>query len=228
VRAGETRFEATLADAGRWVAFLRNEIGEIAIVVRVGEPGVSVSVDGRQVEVVHDPSVGLARARLWHEPGRARIRARAGQGAEQSREIGITAGTTQSVTLDLAAPASAPVAPAPAADESDHSPPVASWLAFGVGGAGFVVLAIAGGLARAKMSELDDCRPNCTKEQTDDASTKATVANVGLVVGIAGAVVGGAIWIGAEATRSGPSAGGVRAGATFSRSGAALSLGGNF
>jgi hypothetical protein len=204
VRAGETRYEATLADAGRWVASLRNQLAELVLELRVGKKSFSAKVDAKPIRLpAADPSTGIARVRLCREPGSARIRARLGSGSEHRSDVEISAGTSQTVSLDLM-PATAPRArPAPSVSES-HAPPLASYVAWGIGAAGLGVFAVAGSMARARMNELDECAPSCTNEQTDQAEQRATIANVGLAVGIVGAVAGGAIWLGSEATRPSP------------------------
>lgn len=205
VRAGDARFEPTLAEAGRWVAFLRTALAELSVEIDAGERSVELLVDGQSIETVRDARTGVARARIWREPGRVRVGVRAAGGGRQQRDLELAPGESEIARFELVAgpkpPKSAPAAAAPEPPSGDGGPPIASFVAWGVGGAGLVVLAVAGGLARARMAELDDCRPNCSESQVNDAETKATVANVGLVVGIAGAVTGGAIWLGAELMR---------------------------
>lgn len=204
VRAGDARYEPTLADAGRWGAFLRTALGELTIEINVENQPFRARVDGNPVELASDARSGVARVRLWREPGRARIDVRPASGAEQTRVVDVAAGEAETVRFDLVVRAvdpSPPQTPPAVANDARGGPPLASYVAWGVGAAGFVVLAVAGGLARASMAELDECRPSCTKAQANDAETKATVANVGLLIGIAGAATGGAIWLGAEMSR---------------------------
>ncbi len=63
---------------------------------------------------------------------------------------------------------------------------------FSVAGAGLVVLGVAGGLALAQRSDLDDqgCAPDCDGGDVSALRTRAIVADVGLVVAVVGAALG--------------------------------------
>jgi hypothetical protein len=196
VRAGETRFEATLEDAGRWVALLKTELGEVVIEVRARNSKVVVTVNGEPIATRYDRHAKVARGRLWHEPGSVEVRARGDTGIEHTRTARVAAGSTQALSFDVTPPRPPERVPAPS-----HAPPLTSAIAFGVGAAGFATLAVAGILAKRKMSDLDACRPRCARSDVDDAERKATIANVGLVVGIAGALTGGGLWLGSELGR---------------------------
>lgn len=209
VRAGEGRFEATLEDAGRWVALLKTELGELVIEVRASNPKLVLTVDGEPVATTFDAKARVARARLWREPAVVKIRARGATGIERTAEAQLSAGASESVSLDVTPPR-----PPPRMPEPSHAPPLGSFIAFGVGAAGFATLVVAGTLASSKMSDLDECRPRCAQSDVDDAETKATIANVGLVVGIAGALTGGGLWLGQELSR--PSRAGATRGLVFS------------
>lgn len=215
VRAGETRFEATLEDAGRWVALLKTELGELVIEVRAPNAKVVVTVDGEPIATSWDAHAGVARARLWREPGRLSVRARGDAGIRRASSRDVAPGSSQAVSLDVTPPRP-PARPV----DPGHGPPLASWIAFGVGAAGFAGLAVAGTLASDKMEELDACRPRCARADVDDAETKATVANVGLVVGIAGVLTGGGLWVTSELSRPSPAS----ASASLSSRGATLGV----
>jgi hypothetical protein len=220
VRSGDERFQATLADAGRWVAVLRTEIGELAIEVRAPSDKLVLTIDGEPVATSYDKNAHVARVRLWHEPGRVKIEARGNTKITRSREVSVVPGGSHPVSLDLMPPR-----PTPLPLEPSHEPPLASWVAFGIGTAGFVVFAIAGGLATDKMAELDQCRPHCSTEDSDEAKTLGSVANIGLVVGVAGAITGGGVWLTNELTRpTRPTRGGLTGGVALSASSALLSL----
>jgi hypothetical protein len=79
----------------------------------------------------------------------------------------------------------------------------------GVGVAGIVAFAVVGADARDEEQELEDlnCKPDCSQGRVDSVSTRYTIANVSLVVGIAS--LGAAAWVlltGSSATPANPSA----------------------
>ena len=77
-------------------------------------------------------------------------------------------------------------------------PPTVSWIAWGVGVAGFATFAIFGSMAESAADDLDACRPLCPqslKDRADGGERDETIANVGLVVGALGIVGGGVAWI---------------------------------
>lgn len=79
-------------------------------------------------------------------------------------------------------------------DETERSRSlVGPIVAFGVGGAGFLTLAIAGPLALAKDKQLADgcgATESCSSSDVAPANRRALVADIGLGIGVAGAVVG--------------------------------------
>lgn len=85
-------------------------------------------------------------------------------------------------------------APLPPPEEGGVSPLV--WVGFGVGGAGLVTFAVAGGIALSRKSALDDACgggdlcPSSQRDAHDDALVAAHVATVGAVVAGAGAALG--------------------------------------
>ena len=190
VRAGDARFESTLADAGTWIAFLKQDLVDLSVEAHSKLGKVEIRFDGGVVATSFDAQSGTTRAHEWRVPGRVAVSVFE-QGVEQrKRTLDLRAGAVESMRVDLARP------------EETWGPPPAAWVAFAVGGAGFTTLAIAGGLARAGMSELDACTPWCTEDDVTTTRTQAIVANVGLGVGIAGLVAGAIVLIVDKATTS--------------------------
>jgi hypothetical protein len=128
------------------------------------------------------------------------------EGVKQRREV---------IVMGAAAPATSPppepvVAPAPAtspppepgAPARSFAPPLLSYVAFGVGGAG-LVLGIAGGLVASGKhttlsGECNDSAGTCAPQHAGDLDsfhTWRTVSTVGYVVGALGIVGGGALWL---------------------------------
>lgn len=186
VRGGDDRARETLADAGRWTALLRAELGEVSVEIGGAPAGLALTIDDRPTTVTRDAD-GVARARLWHEPGRARVSARAPGGEERSSTAEVTAGGVASVRLDLA--------PAPG---PSSGPPLGTWITWGAGAASLGVFAVFGGMALSVSSRLDACSPACPESLRADASTGARdsmIANVALGIGAAGFAAGAVLWV---------------------------------
>lgn len=102
----------------------------------------------------------------------------------------------------------APLAAAPAPVEAPPKPveksaPVAAWVATGVAVAGLATFGTFALLGSSDKKKLDDCAPNCpdsAHDRRDSLKTKFLVADVGLGVGVASAVVAGVLFL-----SSGPS-----------------------
>ena len=100
------------------------------------------------------------------------------------------------------APPPAPPPPAPVGSAAARPPPpeepprrAPAYVAFGVGGAGLVVGAVAGALALSQASDVNSrCEgtrcPAADEPNRDAAITKGWVSTVGFGVGVAGAAVG--------------------------------------
>lgn len=86
-----------------------------------------------------------------------------------------------------------------AVPDEDTAPLIhpAAWAVGGVGVAGLVTFAVAGGLGLAKQNALEDnCAPGCLQEEIDIMRTRFRAADAGLgvgLVGLAGAVVLGIV-----------------------------------
>jgi hypothetical protein len=193
VRAGEERFRPTLADAGRWVALSRAELAEVRVAVEHAPAGATVTIDGSAVAGAPDAG-GTLRARAWREPGPAVVEVTAPDGRSATRKADLEAGTTRDLAFDLA----------PAAPSS--GPPLASWIAAGVGVTGLAVFVTFGIVAESAASELRECEDECRGEDKIDAADRgqraATIANVALAVGAAGVVAAGVIWLVDSRSRS--------------------------
>ena len=201
VRAGEQRFRPTLAEAGRHIALLKIELGQVE--VRDVPSGAEVSLAGRKLE----PVSGQVLA--WSAAGPSLVVLRSDDGREKSADIEVKPGEVTSVTLALPAPAPVPVAPPapselppPDSDEPDGEPtagpPVHAWIAGGLGLLGFGLFAGLGASSAATASDLEACAPRCPESlrgDADEAATQQLVANVGLGVGIAGVTAFGVLWL---------------------------------
>jgi hypothetical protein len=159
----------------------------------------ALRVDGREV--------ALKDSKLTLNPGTYVVSARADGYAEESRKLTVRGGEDEALVFALVPPKvadaeAADAAPRPVVSSSPPAsepraasvPPLPAIIAFTVGGVGLVTFAIAGSLGLAKEGELSKCSPSCPAAEIDTQETQLLVADIGLVVGIAGAGVGALLW----------------------------------
>jgi len=201
LEAGEARFGPTVKDAERWITALTPEIGELSVTATDVPADSALYVEGRRVEWLTGSSKTVRSARSYEEPGRLHVELRAKGEVLRRAEVDLTKGATRAVTLEPIAQESASNAPAVTPDDGIPPPPLAAWIAFGVGAAGMVSFAVSGGLALSAANELDACAPHCDasdpalRDARDDGKRDAAIANVSVAVGATGLVAGGLLWI---------------------------------
>jgi hypothetical protein len=89
----------------------------------------------------------------------------------------------------------------PSGRPASGAPPLASWVALGVGVTALGVFTIFGAMAESEADSLRACEPRCNPNDADLRDAKeagqrdAAVANTALVIGAAGLVTAGAIWL---------------------------------
>lgn len=218
-RGGDADARAILADAGRWTALLRAELGEVSVEVRGAPVDVAILIDEKPARVERDEA-GVARARLWHEPGAVRVTARAPGGAERAGSADVTVGQVAAVKLDLTGPAKV---------AAPSGPPVGTWVAWGAGAVSLGVGIAFGAMAADASSKLETCAPACPESLRSDAEagkSSSLVANIAFGVGAAAVVAGAVVWIVAPRRSPAPAAAGVFISAT--PGGGALGLSGVF
>jgi hypothetical protein len=196
VRQGDDRYKEALADAGRWQAELRAQLGDIEVSVEGAPQGsVVVSIDGASISVTRSADGRLA-GRAWREPGRVTVTVTAPDGSTRRAAVEVEPGATATVRLAFAR-ASAPAAPAPV--EPLGPPPVVTWVAWSASGAALGVFAVFGVMAQSAANDLETCSPDCRFDDAhgtaDRGSRDATIANVALVVAGGAAIVGGVAWL---------------------------------
>jgi hypothetical protein len=226
----DPKYEQTRDAAAAELAMLERRVGKI--VVALAEPGASASVTIN--------GAPLAAARLGVpvaiEPGRMVVEASRPGEAPARREISIGPGETKTVALSFSRPATSeaalggprpePLPPSPPGAESGGSGGGVRILGFvtaGVGVAGAVVFGVAAGLSQGQYATLEEecggkrCSDPKYADTVDSGRRLTTIANVGLVAGIAG-IVGGGLMI----AFGGPSKGRPVAAVGLSPSGPAL------
>ena len=191
------------AEARKAYEALQPRIPQLTIeVVNVPEGTTSeVTVDG---VAVPPALLGVARPT---DPGTHVVEASVA-GTKRSQRIELSEGARERVALDMARVAVAPMGPRPApavpapvpepppprddltaADEGSTSVmATVGWVAVGIGGAGLVAGAIAGGVAIGQKSALDDNCPGgeCAPEFHGDVDTfqrTRLVSTIGLIAG---------------------------------------------
>jgi hypothetical protein len=172
-------------------------VGEVRLEL---EPaGASVAVDGSPAELEDGAlllATGTHTLRVSHEGY-----------ATDERSIDVTAGSRDPLRIELAREGGADDAPPPA---PSSGPDLAGPLALlGVGAAGLLTFAIAGGVALGENDRLaDECGSRadgtCTDEQLSDLHTMTAVADAGWVIGLVAAAAGAA-WLVVALTSSAPS-----------------------
>ena len=149
-----------------------------------------------------EASGGSSSAKVWMEPGEARIEVVDGTRREVKR-VAAPAGSSQRVLFDLRAPVTKP------SDAPAGLPPVAAWIGLGVGGAGLTAFGILGAIALSADADLaGSCSPRCPPSRLDEAEQGERLqvgANVAAVIGAAGLATGAIIWIVDAATSAEPS-----------------------
>lgn len=203
VQAGETRYQRTLEEAGRWSAALRPKVGKVFVTVSGNATNASLSVDGREV------TLDDGRAGLWISTGLVTVVATTPDGREARREVNVDAGgSDQRVEIELPVPVATPTAPATTPDETRPEqntdgdgfpwPPWPVYVAGGVGVVGFALFAGFGAASASTASDLDACAPSCPEDlrrDADAAKRNQLIANIGLGVGITGLAAAGTIWV---------------------------------
>ncbi|RYZ05816.1 MAG: hypothetical protein EOO73_18050 [Myxococcales bacterium] len=151
--------------------------------------------------------------------------------AEKNRLVQVRAEQEAKVEAPAEAPKSATPAPPPA--PSSSGPPVAAWVATGVAVAGLGTFATFAVLGNKDKQALNDCKPSCPESERstrDGLKTKFLVADIGLGVGAASAVLATVLFItGASRDEAKDTARGVRGfDVASSPQGASLLLRGSF
>ena len=188
-------FKDAQARAQKALAAATPRIAHLIVNVVPADAKATVTVNGKPI-----PAALIGQDRPTN-PGTSEVSATAEGYRAAGQSVTLAEGSSQTITLTLdkdpnavaplpplnGAPPPAPVTEPPAPAPKKNNTP--AYIAFGVGGAGLVVGAIAGVVALSKAS---DC-PNkvCpTQSDLDSAKSTATISTIGFGVGIAGAAVG--------------------------------------
>lgn len=223
VAGGESRFAPTREDAARWIATLTPRVADVTVNVVAGD-NAELLVNGRRVAWASGGAsaprggAGPRVARTFEEPGKIHVEVRAKGALVGSVDVELAAGEAKLVTIESGAGAGPSIRGADAPEDRGEAhagggitpPPIAAWIAGGVGVAGMISFAVAGGVALDAASTLDVCAPRCDPDDADLISardtgrTAATVANVSVAIGAVGLATGALLWIFLPADGDGP------------------------
>jgi hypothetical protein len=160
-----------------------------------GDTLISDGIDGRAVEL--DP--GKYQLRFVLQDGSTLTSDVVVREGEKNRLVQVKAEPElKPEPAPIAPPATmAPAPPPPAVAKS--SPPLAAWVATGVAVVGLGTFGTFALLGSNDKSKLDDCAPSCPESERsrrDDLKTKFLVADIGLGVGAASAVLATILFVG--------------------------------
>lgn len=185
----EPKYQPTRNVAAVHLATLGPLVGRLVVTLGESAAGAKVTVNGEPLEP------GKVGTPVTLEAGPVTIAASAPGKQPWEQKVDIPGGGMEAVTVTLAAVPSAAVA-----ETTGGGVRVAGYVIAGVGVAGMVTLLVTGLMAQGKVDTLEQecggvrCTDLSYGEVVDDARTLQTVANVSLVVGIAG-IVGGTAMI---------------------------------
>jgi hypothetical protein len=200
----DEKYRSTLSKVRENMDELEGVLGRLSIKLFHAPEGTEVTVDGVVVPVTQlgEP--------VFVAPGSVTVEAIAPDGTVARRVVSVNAGQSAGVELPFSRheapqalaskePEARPEEPAPPSSGGgrDHT---LAFVAGGVGIAGIATFAVFGVLANSKLDELESSCPggHCTPDHDDDITAGKrfqTIANVGLGVGIAGAVTSAALFV---------------------------------
>ncbi|HEX3343761.1 MAG TPA: hypothetical protein VHS09_04270 [Polyangiaceae bacterium] len=202
---------ATASDETEKSVEARAEASHLAEELRPRIPTLHVRIDGLpageaahlSIDGVPVPDAALTEPQKV-DPGKHAVVVRVGEGAasrEARGEAAVAEGQSGEVTLVVPSPpvmvAPPSPAPAPPSPQVSGAGPLLTKVGFGAAITGGVVMLVAGGVAMVEAGSLHDKCPQDHCESANGGSgdlasarSWATIANVGLAVGAAGAFVG--------------------------------------
>lgn len=197
--AQDNRYQRAYDSATNERAEIEPQLGFVALTIQNPTDDTKVTVGGEEI-----------RRAAWAEPapaiaGQTEVVVETpGHGAVK-RTLTLTAGQKTALTVDALSgdlPATAPPPPpaAPAAESGGSPLRTAAYVAGGIGVAGIATFVVTGVMARSTYNDLNSaCQGGpCPSDKTGEISsgkTQQTIANVGLIVGIAGVAAGGTLFV---------------------------------
>jgi hypothetical protein len=181
----------------------KNGADATAVKIYSGDALLSDGVDGRAVEL---------------DPGKYQMRFALEDGSTLTTDVVIREGEKNRLIQVKAEPKLKPerapivqpplMAPAPLPAAAKSRPPVGAWVATGVAVVGLGTFGTFALLGSKDKSKLDDCSPSCPESERsrrDSLQTKFLIADIGLGVGAASAVLATILFV-SSASREEPAA----------------------
>ena len=187
---GDTKYAQTADVATAEGSVVRATLGTVRVRVAHPPPGARVEIDGIGVPATDAELVVL------HAPGDVLVKLKPRTGADQSQRATLAAGGELRMEFTAAEVAPTPIEPAPVVPPREGEPP--SWTVPAAVVGGGLALAGAGafiGFGLKSQSIYDELQSACgsagcgpeRRARAYEGKRDQTIANVGLVVGIAGA-----------------------------------------
>jgi hypothetical protein len=195
----DNRYQRAYDSATAERAEIEPQLGFVALTIQNPTDETKVAVGGEQI-----------RRAAWGEPapaiaGSTEVVVETPGHAPVKRTVSLAAGQKTALTIDaqsgeLPGGPPAPPPPTPLPDTGPSPLRTAAYVAGGVGVAGLVTFGIAGMMARSTYNDLNTtCNGGpCPADKVGEISsgkTQQTIANVGLIVGIAGVAAGGTLFV---------------------------------
>jgi len=193
----DNRYQRAFDSATAERAEIEPQLGFVALTIENATDDTKVTVGGEEI-----------RRAAWAEPapaiaGQTEVVVETPGHAPVKKTMTLTAGQKTALTVDALsadAPPASPPAPPPPPEAGPSPLRLAAYVAGGIGVAGLVTFGIGGIMARSTYNDLNSaCQGGpCPSDKTGEISsgkTQQTIANVGLVVGIAGVAGGAALFV---------------------------------
>jgi hypothetical protein len=194
----DIRYQRAFDSATAERAEIEPQLGFVALTIQNPADDTKVTVGGEEI-----------RRAAWGEPapavaGQTEVLVETPGHGPVKRTLTLAAGQKAALTIDAQSGElpGGPPPPPPLPPLPEPTSPLRTWayVAGGVGAAGLVTFAITGVMARSTYNDLNNacqggpCPPDKTGE-ISSGKTQQTVANVGLVIGIAGVAAGATLFV---------------------------------
>jgi hypothetical protein len=171
-------------------AAVRKSCGEWLDTVRASMPTATVHLpDAEGAHLTIDGKEASFDVATTLDPGLHKLRVESPRRSSIEQEVTLVAGDRKTVALTF--PDARPVPPP---DVVTRPIPTAAWIAGGVAAGGLAAWAVFGIMAKLDTDRLSkECAPTCSQAARDSAFRTASIADLGLVIGVVAAAVTGVL-----------------------------------
>lgn len=193
-------YDAALAERGE----LEPQLGFIVLTVSHPEDATQITVGGEEIKRAAwsepVPVAPGATEVVVTTPGRLPMKRAITLGAGQKTSLDVDASTAEAEAREAPPPPAPPPPPPPPEPKGDPAMRTGAYVAGGVGLVGLVGFAVFGVMAKSTYDDLATACGGgpCPQGKADEISSGKTdqvIANVGLVLGLVGAGVGGTLFV---------------------------------